>query len=102
MSNQSNSLSKLALQKFKKNFWGVFSLRIIACIGLTSVFAYLFAPDASKNANQMHLSIHSESPGFEVQMLTIPSGIESEQNFFSKLFFGKLIQIQKFLFNLTS
>lgn len=89
MSNNNNSLTSLALQKFKKNFWGVFSLAIITCIGLISVFAYVFAPDASKNANQMHLSIHSRSPGFEVQMLTIPSGIESDQNFFSKLFFGK-------------
>ena len=89
MGNQNNSLSRLALQKFKKNFWGVFSLGIIACIGLISIFAYLFAPDASKNANQMHLSIHSKSPGFEVQMLTIPSGIESKQNIISRLFFGK-------------
>ncbi len=89
MGNQNNSLTSLALQKFKKNFWGVFSLGVIGCIGLISVFAYLFAPDASANANQMHLSIHSKSPGFEVQMLTIPSGIESEQNFFSKIFFGK-------------
>jgi len=89
MSNQNNSLSRLALQKFKKNFWGVFSLGIIVCIGLFSVFAYVLAPDASKNANQMHLSIHSKSPGFKVEMLTIPSGIISEQNFFSKLFFGK-------------
>jgi len=89
MGNQNNSLTSLALQKFKKNFWGVFSLGIIIGIGLISVFAYLFAPDASKNANQMHLSIHSKSPGFEVQMLTIPSGIASGQNFFSKLFFGK-------------
>ena len=89
MGNQNNSLSRLALQKFKKNFWGVFSLGIIACIGLISIFAYLFAPDASKNANQMHLSIHSKSPGFEVQMLTIPSGIESKQNILSRLFFGK-------------
>ncbi|SDH00074.1 ABC transporter permease [Winogradskyella thalassocola] len=88
MSNQNNSLTRLALQKFKKNFWGVFSLGVIICIGLISIFAYVFAPDASKNANQMHLSIHSKSPGFEVQMLTIPSSIESEQNFFSKLFFG--------------
>ncbi len=88
MSN-SNSLTSLALQKFKKNFWGVFSLGIIASIGLISIFAYLFAPDASMNANQMHLSIHSKPPGFEVQMLTIPSGIKSEQNFLSKLFFGK-------------
>ncbi|WP_179318080.1 ABC transporter permease [Winogradskyella helgolandensis] len=89
MSKENNSLSSLALQKFKKNFWGVFSMGIITCIGLMSIFAYVFAPDASKNANQMHLSIHSKSPGFEVLMLTIPSGIVSEENFFSKLFFGK-------------
>ena len=68
MGNQSNSLTSLALQKFKKNFWGVFSLGIIACIGLVSVFAYVFAPDASKNANQMHLSIHSKPPGFNSLM----------------------------------
>jgi len=88
MGNQSNSLISIALQKFKKNFWGVFSLGIITCIGLISVFAYVFAPDASKNANQMHLSIHSKSPGFKVQMLTIPSGTQSQQGFLSKLFFG--------------
>jgi ABC-type dipeptide/oligopeptide/nickel transport system permease subunit len=89
MRNQNRSLASLALQKFKKNFWGVFSLCIIGCIGLISVFAYVLAPDTSKNANQMHLSIHSKPPGFKVQMLTIPSGIESKQNFLSKLFFGK-------------
>ncbi len=88
MGNQSNSLTRLALQKFKKNFWGVFSLGIIVCIGLVSVFAYVFAPDASKNANQMHLSIHSKPPGFQIQILTLPSSIESEQGFLSKLFFG--------------
>lgn len=86
--NRTNSLTSLALQKFKKNFWGVFSLGIIFGIGLVSVFAYVFVPDASKNANQMHLSIHSKSPGFEVQMLTIPSSIEFEQGFLSKMFFG--------------
>jgi len=86
--DRNKSLTSLALQKFKKNFWGVFSLVIITCIGLISIFAYLFAPDASQNANQMHLSIHSKSPGFEVQMLTIPSGIEMKQNIVSKIFFG--------------
>ncbi|GAB5565591.1 MAG: hypothetical protein Wins2KO_26540 [Winogradskyella sp.] len=86
---KNNSLTDLALQKFKKNFWGVFSFVAIVCIGLVSIFAYVFAPDASKNANQMHLSIHSKSPGFKVEMLTIPSGISSDQNMFSKLFFGK-------------
>ncbi|NNE33504.1 MAG: ABC transporter permease [Winogradskyella sp.] len=88
MSNK-NSLSSIALQKFKSNFWGVFSIAIIGVIGLIAIFAYFVAPDASKNANQMHLSIHSKSPGFEVLMLTIPSDIESDQNVLSQLFFGE-------------
>ncbi len=83
-----SSLTQLALQKFKTNFWGVFSLGIIICIGLISVFAYVIAPDNSQNANQMHLSIHSQKPGFKVRMLTIPSTVENNQSFFSKLFFG--------------
>ncbi|SDB66112.1 peptide/nickel transport system permease protein [Flavobacteriaceae bacterium MAR_2010_188] len=86
--SRSNSLSKLALQKFKKNFWSVFSLYLIVAIGLLSLFAYTFAPDDSKNANQMHLSIHSKKPGFKVLMLTIPSGIIDDQSFLSKEFTG--------------
>ena len=53
-----------------------------------SIFAYVIAPDNSQNANQMHLSIHSEKPGFSVQMLRLPSKINNEQSVFSKLFFG--------------
>jgi len=89
MSDKSSSLTALALQKFKKNFWGVFSFWIIIFIGLVAVFSYVLAPDNSENANQMHLSIHSEKPGFTVKMLTIPSEVESEKGFLSKLFFGK-------------
>ncbi|MEW4923715.1 ABC transporter permease [Algibacter sp. 2305UL17-15] len=88
MSNTSNSLKQLALQKFKKDFWGVFSFYFIVLVGLVSVFAYVFAPDNSQYANQMHLSIHSKSPGFSVTMLTIPSQVKNEQNVFDKLFFG--------------
>ncbi|ALJ05164.1 peptide transporter [Pseudalgibacter alginicilyticus] len=89
MSNQSGSLKQLALQKFKKNFWGVFSLWFIVLVGLVSVFAYVFAPDNSQYANQMHLSIHSKKPGFTVKMLTIPSGLKTQQNSFDRIFFGK-------------
>ena len=89
MSNTTHSLRQLALQKFKKNFWGVFSFYFIVLVGVVSVFAYAFAPDNSANANQMHLAIHSKKPGFKVQMLTIPSQIEADQSFFDKLFFGK-------------
>ena len=89
MSHKSNSLKQLALQKFKKNFWGVFCFYYILLVGLVSVFAYVFAPDNSQYANQMHLAIHSKKPGFKVKMLTIPSQLKTEQNVFDKLFFGK-------------
>src|SRR5690606_3167522 len=89
MSLTSQSLKQLALQKFKKNFWGVFSFCFILLVGLVSVFAYVLAPDNSQYANQMHLSIHSKKPGFTVPMLTIPSGMDLDQNVFDKIFFGK-------------
>ena len=89
MTKTKNSLSGLALQKFKKNFWGVLSFWFIVLVGLISIFAYAIAPDNSQYANQMHLSIHSKKPGFEVSMLTIPSNIASDQSGLSKLFFGK-------------
>ncbi|WP_299432729.1 ABC transporter permease [uncultured Aquimarina sp.] len=85
---KSNSLTKLALQKFKRNFWGVLSFWFIVICALVAVLAYLLAPDNSKNANQMHLSIHSKGPGFSVKMLTIPSDAVSDQSYFNKVFFG--------------
>jgi peptide/nickel transport system permease protein len=56
----------------QKNFWGVFSFAFIVILVLVSIFAYVLAPDNSENANQMHLSIHSKPPGFNVNMLSIP------------------------------
>ncbi|MDC8000842.1 ABC transporter permease [Aequorivita todarodis] len=84
----STSLTQIALQKFKKNFWGVFSLGFLTLCVLVAIFAYALAPDNSQNANQMHLSIHSKNPGFSVQMLTIPTAVE-KQNPLSVFFFGK-------------
>lgn len=85
---KATSLSTIALQKFKKNFWGVFSLSFLAISILVAIFAYALAPDNSKNANQMHLSVHSKAPGFTVDMLTVPSKVE-EENAFTVFFFGK-------------
>jgi len=89
MSSQSLSLKQLALQKFKRNFWGVFSFYFILLVGFISIFAYLLAPDDSQYANQMHLSIHSKKPGFKVEMLIIPSQLKVNQSAFDKVFFGK-------------
>jgi peptide/nickel transport system permease protein len=91
MSEKSSSLSSLALQKFKKNFWGVLSLGYIIICGIVAIFAYQFTPDKSKNANQMHLSIHSKPPGFRSKLLIIPSETK-KQNYLNKLFYGKKTQ----------
>jgi len=88
MSNTSSSLTHLALQKFKKNFWGVFSFWFIVFVGLISVFAYVIAPDNSQHANQMHISIHSKKPGFKVTLLSIPSSQWNEQKWLDKVLFG--------------
>ncbi len=89
MGNQNNSLYQLALQKFKKSFWGVLSFWFIIAVGLISIFTYAIAPDNSKNANQMHLSIHSKPPGFKVTVLNLPSQQNLPQHILEKLFFGK-------------
>ena len=90
MQHISTSLSGLALQKFKKNFWSVLSLVIIVFCGLIALLAYVIAPDNSQNANQMHVSIHSKSPGFSVNMLTVPSEINTQQSFLGKWLNGDL------------
>ena len=88
MSDKSQSLFRLAIQKFKKNLLGLVCFWFIVICGFVAVFGYLIAPDNSSNANQMHLEIHSKKPGFSVLMLTIPSQDENDQSFFSKTFSG--------------
>ena len=85
---QKQGLTTLALQKFKKSFWGVFSFWFIIFLAFISVFAYVLAPDNSQFANQMHLSIHSKQPGFSIEMLVIPNTLTSNQHFLNRVFFG--------------
>lgn len=70
------SLIFLTLQKLKKSFWGVLSFFIISIFIFIGIFAYGLAPDSSANANQMHISIHSQPAGFTVDMIKIPAGEE--------------------------
>ena len=88
MKKTTNSLSSLALQKFKNNKTGVFSFWFIVLCGCIAIFAYLLAPDSSSNANQMHLEIHSKKPGFNVLMLTLPIQKTIKQSFLNRLIYG--------------
>lgn len=89
MKRKLNSLTSLALHKFKKNKIGVLSFWFIVLCGFLAIFAYVLAPDNSSNANQMHLEIHTKKPGFKVLMLTIPSNQVSKQSFLNAFLFGK-------------
>ena len=56
---------------------GLFSVFYIVTMIAVALGASWIAPDNSPNANQMHLSVHSKSPGFKTQVLILPnSGID--------------------------
>ncbi len=78
-----------AATKFKKNKTGLVSLGYIVFCGFIAIFCYLFAPDHSSNANQMHIEIHSKPPGFTTKILHIPSQKTIEQSWLSKIFYGE-------------
>lgn len=87
MRKKSNSLSTNAVQKFKKSSSGLLSFAYICICGLIAIFCYVLSPDNSSNANQMHLEIHSQKPGYTMKMLEIPS--KEKQSFLNFLLFGK-------------
>ena len=63
------------------------SVAFLTLAVLVATFAYALAPDNSENANQMHLSIHSKAPGFNVTMLVLPAGVPPKNNLYT-FFFG--------------
>lgn len=81
-------LQSTPYKKFKKNTLGVVCLLFIFIMIIVSVFAYVFAPDKTENANSGDLSIKSKPLGFEVLMLKIP--VKNAPEFkFSEYFFGQ-------------
>lgn len=67
------SNTKIVLQRFCSNFWGVLSSSFILLLSLLAFFAYCIAPDNSKNANSGDVSLRSQPPGFEVLYIELPS-----------------------------
>ncbi|MCC9042500.1 ABC transporter permease [Myroides sp. M-43] len=86
MSHSSKSYTQIALQRFKKDFWGVLCFWIIICMTVIATFAYYFIPDDSKNANAGDLALRSQSPGFKVTSIVMPTTINRT---WSELWFGK-------------
>lgn len=87
------SANKKALQKFKRNSWGVFSLAFIVFLTFFALFAYVIAPDNTINANNGDVSISTQKPGFSVQTINIPLENKSTSSVFD-YFAGKQIKEQ--------
>jgi len=81
-------LQKTSNRAFLYDLGGYLATGIISICVVISVFAYVIVPDKSVNANQMHLSIHSQSPGFKVKMLHVPTEANKVQSRLSTLLFG--------------
>lgn len=59
------------LKKIAKNRLGLFGLVFITLLVVVSILGYLITPDATPNANEIHLEIALQKPMFSVNMLQI-------------------------------
>ena len=72
-------LSRKALQNLFRNNTAVISAGIIVAAVLTALLGYLITPDSSPFANEQHLEIAAQKPGFSVSMLKV-TGNEPEND----------------------
>ena len=84
-----NSLSKIAWSKFKKDILGVLAFCAIVLAVIVSVLGYHIFPDSTPYANQMHIELSKQEPGFEVDLILLPKNDIKKVGFFKKMIFGQ-------------
>lgn len=86
----SQSFSRAAWQRLKKNKGALFGLFVIFFACLVAVFAYFLAPDPSPYSNRIILEIGGEKPGFTQTFALQPKAIQpGETGFLKRLLNGK-------------
>ena len=60
------------IKKIAKNRIGLAGFIFITLLMVVSLLGYLITPDSSPQANDIHLEIALQPPGFEVQMIQQP------------------------------
>ena len=86
----SGSLGQIAWQKFKRNGLAMSALSLILLAALIAVLGYLLTSDKTHFANDQHLELTAEQPGFEVKMLKMRKNREIEQgSFLRTMIWGK-------------
>lgn len=82
------------LKGIGKDPLGAAGLLIISISAIMALFAYTFIEDNSPKANEMHLALANQSPGFEAEMLALPREAE-EQSWWDILQNGKDPEFQR-------
>jgi len=61
---------------------------VISLVFFIAVFAYLIVPDKTPYANEMHLPLAGQKPGFEMDFLLVPKELNKQNNWLKALFYG--------------
>ncbi len=77
---QDNSGNISLIRKLLRKPSAVVALAIIGLTCFIAVFAYLFAPDDTANANRMVVELGAREPGFSKLLLNIPNSASTEQS----------------------
>lgn len=86
---KSESLSKNAWRKFKKDKLALFGLSIIIISSIIAIFGSHLRPDKSEHANQRIAEIKFKQPGFSTIVLLEKNNRKTQQrSFYDKMFFG--------------
>lgn len=89
--NTGRSLSAHAWRKFKRNGLALSALIFILLAAAMAVLGYLITPDSSPMANEQHLELAKQKPGFEVDMLMVKrAGPQDGNGFLHKMIFGSM------------
>jgi len=84
------SLSALTWKRFKKEKIGMVSLVFLGLVFLMAILGYLITPDKTPYANNQHLEIALQPPGFSVYFLNTPKEPPvKEVGIFRKMLFGQ-------------
>ena len=69
MKDRKEKISSGEWKRFLSNPLSLASIIFIGVLVLFALFAYVFIPDKSSNANQQHLELATKKPGFEARFL---------------------------------
>ena len=104
----SQSISKIAWKKFKKNKQGSILLFFLLFVSFIAILGYLIVPDSTPYANEQILEIRLQKPTTQISMLCVRKNqIVEKQNFVKKMLFGqqsthRLIPISSYRFSRDS